>query len=37
MLVEDNGAIVEAWPVSFRGWRSQRGDPEPADLAAPGA
>ena len=37
MLVEDDGAIVDVWPVAFRGWRSKRGEPEPADLAAPQA
>jgi D-serine deaminase-like pyridoxal phosphate-dependent protein len=37
MLVADDSAIVDAWPVSFRGWRSEDHGPELADLAAPGA
>jgi len=37
MLVEEDGALGDSWPVSFRGWRSLRCDPEPAELANPGA
>jgi D-serine deaminase-like pyridoxal phosphate-dependent protein len=28
MLVEDHGAIVDVWPVAFRGWRSHPGELE---------
>ncbi len=31
MLVEDHGAIVDVWPVAFRGWRSQSSELELAD------
>ena len=34
MLVQDGGAVVDVWPVAFRGWRSLRGEPELADHAA---
>ncbi|HEX5191710.1 MAG TPA: alanine racemase [Solirubrobacteraceae bacterium] len=35
MLAREGGAIVDSWPVAFRGWRERGGDREPAGLAAP--